>query len=147
MDDGEGMEELAAIEPSEDMINSWRHAIVTAQFDGKDTQPREIAKLLNKTVHMLTAWNPGAIERDMTLNAKATEELKIALVTLGVPFFPGVGRDDASSWEEHGFAIVGLTRSEIKELGTRFGQVAVYEYSPTGTQKIVWCVGSAVIDI
>ena len=141
------MEELAATKPSEDMINSWKNAIVTAQFDGKHVQPQEIAKRLDKTVHMLTAWNPGAIERDMIFNAKATEELELALVTLGVQFFPGVGRDSASSWEEHGFAIVGLSRNAIKELGTRFGQVAVYEYSPKGTNQIVWCVGSFVVDI
>ena len=141
------MESLAAREPSPSMIEAWKVAVVTVEFEGATVHPSVLATRFDKPVHMVTAWNPGAVEREPEVNARASAELKAELEDKKLPIFPGVGRDAASSWEEPGFAIVGLSRADIKDIGRRYGQVAVYEFNPDSTKSIVWCVGDLVVQI
>ena len=139
--------------PSAEMVTAWKNAVIKVDFAGLSMPARNIAKLhgtQTKPVHVLTAWNPGAIKRDAAFNDRATAELRAAIEKLQaaeLEIYPAVGSDQASSWEEHGFAIVGLDRDHIRKLGLQFGQVAFYEFHSDGRAYIVWSVGDLVMEL
>jgi len=149
--DAEVMNDLAANEVSAETLTAWRSAALSAEFeDGAVVHPQRIAAHFACPVYLLTAWNPGAVQRDVASNEEASLRLKADLHLRGAShIYPGVGSDSSSSpspWEEHGFVVVGLDRKVIKELGLQYGQVAVYEFEGSKT-RIVWCVGNVVVEI
>ena len=107
------------------MIEAWKVAVVTVEFEGATVHPSVLATRFDKPVHMVTAWNPGAVEREPEVNARASAELKAELEDKKLPLFPGVGRDAASSWEEPGLQL-WVYRAEIKDIGRRYGQVKTF---------------------
>jgi len=148
------MSRFASEVPSAEMVTAWKHAVIKVDFAGLSMPASKIAKLqgtLAKPVHVLTAWNPGAIKRDAAFNDHATAELRASLekakAYYDLEIYPAVGSDQASSWEEHGFAIVGLDRDYIRKLGVQFGQVAFYEFHSDGRAYIIWSVGDLVVEL
>ena len=88
---------------------------------------------------MLTAHNPNGIERNPALNDADQAKLERELAALGLTFWPATGRSRDGSWSEPGFAIAGVDRAQACELGSRYGQLAVYEL----TADEVYVVGCA----
>ena len=92
---------------------------------------------------VLTAWNPGGVDRDRETNDEAERVLEAELTGAGRAWWPADGRSPDDSWSEPGVAVAGLDRAAACALGERYGQLAVYEL--TGDLvRVVRCVDRAV---
>jgi len=58
----------------------------------------------------------------------------------GLLHWAAVGRDPDSAHHEEGLAVAGLTESEGVDLGRRYGQAAVYVWTPEAW-TVVSCTG------
>ena len=95
-------------------------------------------------IFVLTAYNPGGVERDRALNDAAEEELESRLASAGTTFWPARGRSPDASWSEPGVAVAGFDRAQACELGRRYGQLAVYELTEHEVH-VVQCFDGAVV--
>ncbi len=66
--------------------------------------------------------------------------LEVDLGELSVPLLAAVGVDPATGRQEEGVAVRGLPEAEVLALGTRYGQDAVFAWTPT-EWAIVACGG------
>lgn len=96
---------------------------------------------LERSVTLITAWNPNSEQRDPAENAAANERLASELTQAGEDFeaswggsLPGV----TPAWREEGFAVYGWTREQAKDWGQRFGQRAVVYLDPESAD-LVFC--------
>lgn len=78
-------------------------------------------------VHVLTAWNPAGIWSPHDRNAEANHHLEETLRRHGAEIVPVVGRSIDGKWREDSFLVFGLKRQQAADLGTAFGQSAVFE--------------------
>lgn len=92
-------------------------------------------------VHVVTAWNPGALRPTEERNREADRELRGRLVQLGFQPHRAVGCDPASPHHEEGWAVVGMSDERACALGAEFGQDAVFRIDP-GTLTVLACDGS-----
>lgn len=97
--------------------------------------------LRNGAVHVVTAWNPGALRPTEEQNRTANRELRARIVQMGFEPHPAVGCDPASPHHEEGWAVVGMSDREVCALGAEFGQDAVFRIEP-GTLRVLACDGS-----
>ena len=93
---------------------------------------------------MLTAYNPGGESRDDVANAAAERELERELAVQAVTYWPATGRSSDGSWSEPGVAVAGVDRREACAIGTRYGQLAVFELTP-GEVHVVRCADGDVV--
>jgi hypothetical protein len=105
-------------------------AVIDCEIDGRtrhlrgpDAEPLPAGL----PIFVLTAYNPGGVERDDALNEAAERTLERELAGQGLNFWPALGRSPDDSWSEPGVALAGLDRARACELGARYGQLAVYE--------------------
>jgi hypothetical protein len=124
--------------PSEETVAAWNQASLKVEVEGHTLDPEELAAAKGTRVHLITGWNPGGRPRALEANEAANEKLEAALEARGLEHYCATGRDASSSWEEPGFCVLGLSRTSARQLGARFGQVALYESSAHET-LIVWC--------
>jgi hypothetical protein len=82
---------------------------------------------LDGTVHIVTAHNPAG--RAATEHDNRTRHSQLTLAIDGRTSWPTVGSAPDGSMPEPGFAISGLDPTAALELGRRFGQRAIYEWS------------------
>jgi hypothetical protein len=78
-------------------------------------------------IFVLTAYNPGGVDRDHARNEAAERTLERELASRGLTFWVALGRSRDDSWSEPGVALAGIDRADACELGDRYGQLAVYE--------------------
>lgn len=97
--------------------------------------------LRNGTVHVVTAWNPGALRPTEDENRTANRALRARIVQLGFQPHRAVGCDPASPHHEEGWAVVGMSDESACALGAEFGQDAVFRIDP-GTLTVLACDGS-----
>jgi hypothetical protein len=92
-------------------------------------------------LHILTAWDPGAArpsEEENRANQAALEaELRALRPT---ELWDAVGTDPVSGHREEGAAVRGLALDAVLDLGARYGQDAVFEWSPSAW-AVVACRG------
>ncbi|MAW61766.1 MAG: hypothetical protein CMJ94_13170 [Planctomycetes bacterium] len=103
---------------------------------------------LERSVTLITAWNPGSEERDPAWNEQANAQLAAALREAGEDFDPSWGAslpEVAPAWKEHGFAVYGWTREEARDWGRRFGQRAVVYLDPESADLVFCEEGWAVV--
>jgi hypothetical protein len=81
-------------------------------------------------VVVVTAWNPDSVHVPPGDNRDRTLTLVAELDRLGVTYWPAVGRDLATPHHEEGVAVSGLTEAEGVVIGARYGQAAVYVWTP-----------------
>lgn len=79
-------------------------------------------------VHIITAYNPGAVVDD-SANQAAQGSLIAEIRRLHVRTWAAVGRNRASTWAEPSLAIMGLTTDEAIALGSLYGQDAIFEWT------------------
>jgi len=103
---------------------------------------------LERSVTLITAWNPDSMERDPTWNAAANERLASELTAAGEEFeaswgasLPGV----EPAWREEGFAVYGWTREQARNWGQRFGQRAVVYLDPESAELVFCAEAWAVV--
>lgn len=83
---------------------------------------------LERSITLITAWNPNSQEQSAEWNAAANDRLRSALEKAGFEFedswgasLPGV----MPEWRESGFAVYGWTPEEASSWAVEFGQRAV----------------------
>lgn len=79
---------------------------------------------------VITAWNPRSDLRTFEQNQLHQSQLEADIVGSGLVFWPAVGRDTISDQFEESFVISGLSEEEAKALGAKFGQNAVFSWTP-----------------
>ncbi len=83
-----------------------------------------------RTVHVLTAWDPGPERPGPVANRVRQAALESDLLALGFPLFAAAGVDPATGRREEGVAVRAAPESEILALGARYGQDAVFAWTP-----------------
>ena len=97
-------------------------------------------------VHVLTAWDPGDVRRSEADNRMQQAALEAELRQLGPEeLWDAVGVDPLSGHREEGLAVRGLQLDAVLELGGRYGQDAVFEWTPTAW-AVVACGGGRRVD-
>ena len=91
-------------------------------------------------VHLLTAWDPGLERPGRDVNRARQAALEADLARLAVPLLAAVGVDPATGRREEGVAVRGLPEAEVLALGVRYGQDAIFAWTPT-EWAIVACRG------
>lgn len=83
-----------------------------------------------RPVHLLTAWDPGPERPGPEVNRMRQAALHADLARLSVPLFAAVGVDPVTRRREEGVAVVGLPEAQILAFGLRYGQDAVFAWTP-----------------
>jgi hypothetical protein len=103
------------------------------RIEGPKAPPPEFPA---STFALITAWNPGGVERgNPALNRRANERLAAHLDARMVERWPAV-HAPGSRWREESFAVLGLDLDEAWRLGEAFQQRAIY-YIDRGTPLLV----------
>ena len=93
-----------------------------------------------RPVHLLTAWDPGPERPGREVNRSRQAALQADLGRLSVPLLAAVGVDPLTGRREEGVAVVGLPEAQILALGLRYGQDAVFAWTPA-EWAVVACRG------
>ncbi len=97
------------------------------------------------SVTLLTAWNPGSVERSLAENRAANALLLRVLVGRGLAWAPARGSSlphVEPAWQEEGFAVFGLSRLEAATLGLDWQQRAVV-FLTGQSAELVWCADAS----
>jgi hypothetical protein len=78
-------------------------------------------------IFVLTAYNPGGVDRGDEENEADERALEQELSAAGATFWYALGHSPDGSWSEPGVAVAKLDRAGACALGGRYGQLAVYE--------------------
>jgi hypothetical protein len=97
-------------------------------------------------VHFLTAWDPGGARPGAGENRRQQAALAADIAALGGAVWRTVGHDPDSDHREVGVAVAGLREAEARDLGRRYGQDAIFSWTPQ-LWSIVSCVDGARLDI
>jgi len=93
-----------------------------------------------QTVHIVTAWDPGAERPGPDLNRVRQAALETDLLARGHLLASATGVDPVSKHREEGVAVRGAPESDILALAARYGQDAVFAWRPR-EWAIVACRG------
>jgi hypothetical protein len=93
-----------------------------------------------RPVHLLTAWDPGSERPGLEVNRVRQAALEVDLGQLSVPLSVAVGVDPVTGRREEGVAVQGLPEAQVLALGERYGQDAVFAWTPA-EWAIVACRG------
>jgi Protein of unknown function (DUF3293) len=92
-------------------------------------------------VHIVTAWNPGTsrpgVEANRTEQARLEDEVRALAATM----WSARGRDPLTGERDEGVAVRGLAEADVRALGARYGQDAIFAWSPL-EWAIVSCRGA-----
>lgn len=95
-----------------------------------------------RTIHIVTAFNPAGCEATAEANLRAQRELQHHVRVTGRQWWPAVGGDRAGTHREISAAIAGLDDTQARALGRRFGQDAVFAWSPA-SWRLLACAPTA----
>ena len=84
-----------------------------------------------RPVHVLTAWDPGWQRPGHDVNRVRQAALEADLALLSVSLFVAVGVDPVTGRREEGVAVRHLSESDVLALGVRYGQDAVFAWTPS----------------
>jgi Protein of unknown function (DUF3293) len=91
-------------------------------------------------VHLLTAWDPGLERPGLHVNRVRQAALEADLGLRSGQFLVAIGIDPVTGRREEGVAVWGVPEAEILALGDRYGQDAVFAWTPA-EWVIVACQG------
>jgi hypothetical protein len=89
-------------------------------------------------VYFLTAWDPGGQRPGDAENRRRHDALIGELHGLGLATWSTVGHDPRTDHREVGVAVAGLSEDEALDLGRRYGQDAIFGWTP-GAWSVVSC--------
>ena len=124
----------------------WDHyhaTVVVIAHEGEVVEARDLARRLDATIHVITAWNPGADRPGDAVNRAQNEKLRADLAALIDPVLPALGvstaaADPAEPHSEGSWAVIGLDRDLALTLGAKYRQEAIFEITAT-SQEVVEC--------
>ncbi|MFD5656082.1 DUF3293 domain-containing protein [Streptomyces hirsutus] len=96
----------------------------------------------NAALHVITAWNPYGRTVSAERNARAQGLLLDELDRQRLTWWPAAGGDACGTHVEESVAVAGLSDDAARELGRRFGQDAVFTWTPDA-----WCVSACDSDL
>ncbi|HSZ37410.1 MAG TPA: DUF3293 domain-containing protein [Acidimicrobiales bacterium] len=100
----------------------------------------------NDAVHILTAWDPGDARPGEDANRANQVALEAELGALGPDGrWDAVGSDPLSGHREEGAAVRGLTLDAVLDIGARYGQEAIFEWTPQAW-AVVACRGDRRVE-
>lgn len=123
---------------NDDLAQLYLKTVVSIEEEGVLVPARVASLLVDGIVHVLTAWNPGSSRPAREVNDSANAQLFSDLVACGLEPVRAVGADPDSEHVEESWAVVGWSDDEAREIGRRFGQVAVFRFE-AGLQTVVAC--------
>lgn len=82
------------------------------------------------TVHVITAWNPGGRTASADDNARAQGLLLDGIRSRALTWWSADGGDACGTHREESVAVVGLSDTAARELRRRFGQDAIFAWTP-----------------
>ncbi len=95
-------------------------------------------------VHVMTAWDPSGERPGAEVNRRRQAELEAELRAPGratpVSSWPASGFDREFGYRDEGVAVSGMSDSEARALAARFGQDAIFSWSPS-EWAILDCTG------
>jgi hypothetical protein len=97
-------------------------------------------------VFVMTAWDPGDERFDLPANRARQARLDAELRRRADCTWVARGVDPESGYRDEGVAVVGVDECEVLELGTRWGQDAVFVWTP-GEWAIVSCDGTRRVSL
>jgi hypothetical protein len=93
---------------------------------------------------VLTAYNPGGVDRGEAANEADEHMLEQELSAVGATFWRALGRSPDGSWSEPGVAVANFDRARACTLGDRYGQLAVYELTDEQVH-VVRCADARIV--
>ena len=103
-------------------------------------------------IHILTAWDPGPRRPGLEANRRQQARLEADLRPRASAMWTARGADAATGTRDEGVAVCGLDEAAVRALGARYGQDAIFSWSPhewaivscTGTRRVAsgWALGS-----
>ncbi|GAA3051054.1 DUF3293 domain-containing protein [Streptomyces glomeratus] len=84
----------------------------------------------SRTVHVITAWNPRGRTASADDNARAHGLLVNEIRSRALTWWSAEGGDAYGTHREESVAVVGLSDAGARELGRRFGQDAIFAWTP-----------------
>jgi hypothetical protein len=116
--------------------------VVTVHDEGAWHPAHEVAARLG-TLHVITAWNPGDERPSREENDRANRALRAELEALnlaarGLAPLPALGSDPNSPHAEESWAATGLDDRAAREIGAKYGQVAVFRIT-AARQTVLGC--------
>jgi hypothetical protein len=94
------------------------------------------------TIHIVTAFNPRGRKASTHTNLRAQHELLHSIGLRRLQWWPAVGGDPAGTHAEISAAVVGMDDAQARALGRRFGQDAVFAWSPA-SWRLLACADAA----
>jgi hypothetical protein len=91
-------------------------------------------------VHILTAWDPGLERPGQVINRARQAALERDLRRFTETLMVAVGVDPVTGHREEGVAVIGVAESVVLALAARYGQDAVFAWTPA-EWSIVGCRG------
>jgi hypothetical protein len=108
-------------------------------------------------VHILTAWDPGKSRPGLAMNRRCQARLEAELRPQAVNLWSARGGDPATGVRDEGVAVRGLDEEAVRALGARYGQDAIFSWSPAewaivaclGTRRVAtgWALGPIARDV
>lgn len=123
----------------EDLFEIYGATRVTVLSGGEWYEAGRLVKERGEGAVVMTAWNPGW-ERPSIAENEAANEAMFAELTRGpheVITAVGASVDEAHS--EPGFLIWGMNPHVGCEIARKYGQFAIYVYSPDGSRETLDC--------
>ena len=90
---------------------------------------------------VLTAWDPGEVRFSVEVNRARQSALDAELRPRAESTWRARGVDPSTGYGDEGVAVRGLAESDVCEIGARYGQDAVFAWTPRAW-TIVACVGA-----
>jgi hypothetical protein len=125
-----------------DLLRNYKYAEYEIVWQDHSERIRLDSKLVtNKTsIGIITAWNPRSVKLSDEENTKRNSELMADLSAIGCTFVKSKAHDPLNEWPfEEGFAVFGLTKSQIIELARKYEQFAVVYLESGRPSELVWC--------
>ncbi|WP_130649203.1 DUF3293 domain-containing protein [Egicoccus halophilus] len=88
-------------------------------------------------LHVMTAHNPRSRVLPAAENAARNRRLAGDLLAAGLDHHPALGRSPDGTWREPSYALVDVDEAVVLDLADRFGQHAVYRWTPH-ERAVVW---------
>ncbi|MFJ6833828.1 DUF3293 domain-containing protein [Streptomyces sp. NPDC091209] len=118
----------------------YRHAVVDIHFHDRTVrvEPRSPGTAEGSfpnaaggtALHVITAWNPFGRTASAEYNARAHGLLLDELARQGLTWWPAAGGDARGMHVEESVAVAGMSDDAAHELGRRFGQDAIFTWTP-----------------
>ncbi|MFF4486919.1 DUF3293 domain-containing protein [Streptomyces sp. NPDC001544] len=135
--------------------NLYRTTVVDIRFPGRtvrvEPRPSGTAEGLfpepagSATIHVVTAWNPLGRTAPADDNARSQSLLLDEVRRRGLTSWSAEGGDARGTHREDSVAVVGLSDDAARDLGHRFGQDAIFAWTPDAWRLLACGTGATAV--